>query len=47
MEAQHKEKLLLNFPNETNAKEIIVLDIPDIYRYMDKELIEEIEGSVV
>ncbi|WP_270087396.1 low molecular weight protein tyrosine phosphatase family protein [Sphingobacterium sp. SYP-B4668] len=46
MEAHHKEKLMLNFPNETNAKEIVVLEIPDVYRYMDKELIEEIESSV-
>ncbi|NGM62709.1 protein tyrosine phosphatase [Sphingobacterium sp. SGG-5] len=43
MEKHHKEKLVQNFPEETMDIEIIVLEIPDIYKYMDKELIEEIE----
>lgn len=46
METHHKEKLILNFPNETSTKKIIVLEIPDIYGYMDKELIEEIETGI-
>lgn len=46
MEKHHKEKLVQNFPQETGNKEIIILEIPDIYKYMDKELIEEIKDSV-
>lgn len=46
MEKHHKEKLVQNFPQETRNKQIIILEIPDIYKYMDKDLIEEIEESV-
>ena len=46
MEKKHKEKLLEKFPNEISKKKVIVLDIPDIYKYMDKELIEEIQTSI-
>ena len=46
MEKKHKEKLLEKFPNEISNKKVIVLDIPDIYKYMDKELIEEIQTSI-
>ncbi len=35
-----------NFPNETSEKQIIVLDIPDEYKFMDSDLIEEIETKV-
>lgn len=46
MERKHKEKLQQQFPEELQFKELIVLDIPDIYKYMDAELIEEIESAV-
>lgn len=46
MEKHHKEKLVQNFPQETGNKQIIILEIPDIYKYMDEELIEEIKDSV-
>lgn len=46
MERKHRERLLSNFPGEMQFKEIHVLDIPDNYRYMDPELIAEIEASV-
>jgi predicted protein tyrosine phosphatase len=46
MEKHHKEKLTYKFPNETKNVEIIILEIPDIYKFMDKELIEEIQISV-
>ena len=46
MERKHRERLLSNFPGEMHFKEIHVLDIPDNYRYMDPELIAEIEASV-
>jgi protein-tyrosine phosphatase len=46
MEKHHKEKLILNFPAETQNARIVILDIPDVYKFMDKELIEEIQMSV-
>lgn len=46
MEKHHKEKLIQQFPNETKDLEIIILDIADEYKYMDQELIEEIQNSV-
>jgi protein-tyrosine phosphatase len=35
-----------NFPIEIEGKKIIILDIPDEYKYMDEELIEEIQSKV-
>lgn len=46
MEHKHCERLLSDFPGEMRYKEIHVLDIPDNYRYMDPELIAEIEAAV-
>ncbi len=46
MEKHHKEKLILNFPNETKNAKIIILEIQDDYKFMDKELIEEIQIGV-
>ncbi|WP_447769723.1 low molecular weight protein tyrosine phosphatase family protein [Sphingobacterium faecium] len=46
MEKHHKEKIIQQFPNETQSLEIIILDIPDEYKYMDPDLIEEIQNSV-
>jgi protein-tyrosine phosphatase len=46
MEKHHKEKIISKFPHETKNMEIIILEIPDIYKFMDKELIEEIQISV-
>ncbi len=46
MEKHHKEKLNEKFPEETKNAEIIFLEIPDNYKFMDKELIEEIQLSV-
>jgi predicted protein tyrosine phosphatase len=46
MEKKHKEKILEKFSNEIRNKKIIIFDIPDIYKYMDKELIEEIKTSI-
>jgi predicted protein tyrosine phosphatase len=43
MEKKHKQVIQESFQV---TKEIVVLDIPDEYRYMDKELIEMIKSSV-
>ncbi|WP_310558111.1 protein tyrosine phosphatase [Flavobacterium sp.] len=46
MEKHHKEKLILNFRDEIQNKKIFILEIPDVYKFMDKELIDEIKMTV-
>lgn len=46
MEKKHKERMIENFPQEVEEKNIIILDIPDEYQFMDPELIEELETKV-
>jgi len=46
MEDKHKQRLLGDFPGELRFKEIHVLDIPDNYRFMDAELIDELVAAV-
>lgn len=46
MESNYRQRLQERFPEEVQAKEIIVLDIPDDYGYMDEELILMLEATV-
>lgn len=46
MEKKHKQRLEEKFPNETEQKQIVILDIPDEYKFMDAELIEDIKAKV-
>jgi predicted protein tyrosine phosphatase len=46
MEKRHRERLKDKFVTSIHEKEIIVLDIPDDYQYMDPELIEILKTSV-
>lgn len=46
MEKRHKQRMMENFASETEGKEIVVLNIPDEYQYMDEELVESIKLSV-
>ena len=46
MEYKHKERLKAEYNRVLQYKKIIVLDIPDDYLYMDKELIEILEQSI-
>ena len=46
VEEKHKQRLLSNFPGELKHKDLFVLDIPDNYRFMDPELIQELETAV-
>ena len=46
MEQKHKNRLLAQFPRALRHKEIIVLDIPDDYHYMDEDLIGILKESV-
>lgn len=46
MEHHHKKRLQQDFSTLLQSKEILVLDIPDEYEYMDEELIAIIRTSV-
>jgi predicted protein tyrosine phosphatase len=46
MEKKHKQRIAERFAEEIHEKEIIILDIPDDYQYMDEELIDEIKSKV-
>jgi len=47
MEKKHKQRITERFPEEVYEKEMITLEIPDDYQYMDGELIEELNAKVV
>jgi len=40
MENKHKSRILAKFKQVVKYKKIIVLDIPDNYKFMDKDLID-------
>lgn len=42
----HKFRLLAEHRSVIESKTIHVLDIPDDYRYMDPELVEQLQTSV-
>ncbi|MNJ04684.1 hypothetical protein D3C73_1655560 [compost metagenome] len=46
MEKKHKQILTERFEDEALEKEIIILNIPDDYEYMDEELVEEIQSKM-
>ena len=46
MEEKHKSRLVAEYGRVVENKPIYVLDIPDEYKYMDAELVEELERSV-
>lgn len=46
MEQKHGNRLQAEFPRLLAYKNLCVLGIPDIYNFMDPELIEEIEAAV-
>jgi predicted protein tyrosine phosphatase len=46
MEEKHKSRLVAEFTDLIKNKTIHVLDIPDEYKYMDPELVEQLEQSV-
>jgi protein-tyrosine phosphatase len=46
MEKKHKIRIVEKFPFEIKLKRIVILEIQDEYKFMDKELIEEIQAGV-
>lgn len=46
MEQKHKDRIRAEFSRAVEHTEIVVLDIPDDYQFMDPELIEVLKTSV-
>ena len=46
MEKKHKQRLVAKFNRLLTYKKVIVLDIPDDYQFMDKELISILRDLV-
>lgn len=46
MEKRHQTRLKMMFPDALAGKNLYILDIEDIYGYMDEELVEMIHQSV-
>ena len=46
MEEKHKSRLLAEYSATLEGKPIHVLDIPDEYKFMDPELVEQLTASV-
>ena len=46
MEKKHKDRIEQRFATVVDEKELIVLDIPDEYQFMDEELVDLIKLSV-
>lgn len=46
MEKKHRKRIEEKFPNEISDKTLVVLDIEDEYKFMDKELMDMIKISV-
>lgn len=46
MEKKHKQRIIEKFNSILDRENIIILDIPDEYKFMDAELIEEIKIKV-
>lgn len=47
MEKKHRQRIQQKFPYLVNEKEIIVLDIPDEYQFMDDELVLSLKTAVL
>ena len=46
MEDRHAEQLRQRFGAAVDERKLIVLNIPDNYRYMDPELVDELRDTV-
>ena len=46
VEQKHKQRLKERFRRELAGKKIVFLDIPDIYQYMDPDLVEILTSKV-
>lgn len=47
MEREHKKRLQQKFSSDVLNKDMIVLDIPDEYQYMDEALVEILNETIL
>ena len=47
MESIHRRRLQQRFPAQLKAKKVIVLGVPDKYKYMDPELVRILSERVI
>ena len=46
MDQKYKQRLMAEFPGEMRYKELFVLNIPDDYKYINAELVDEILRAI-
>jgi len=46
MEKHHEAYILGHFPHEASGKQIIILGIPDMYYYMQPELVDLLKAKI-
>jgi predicted protein tyrosine phosphatase len=46
MEKHHEAFILGHFPHEASGKQIIILGIPDMYYFMQPELVELLKAKI-
>jgi len=46
MEKSHRNKISKKFKEQLKGKKLAVLEIPDVYEYMDPELVKILKGKV-
>ncbi|WP_254070911.1 protein tyrosine phosphatase [Pedobacter sp. L105] len=46
MEKHHKQWLIQKYPAIMSGKQVVILEIPDEYQYMDIELVGMLERSI-
>ena len=46
MEEKHKSRIIAEFSTTVKHKTLHVLDIPDEYKYMDPELVQQLQEAV-
>ncbi|QLG93865.1 phosphotyrosine protein phosphatase [Pseudomonas yamanorum] len=47
MEPAHRRKLKARFRNKVKDKRIVCLEIPDVFEYMQPELVEQLKAKVL
>jgi predicted protein tyrosine phosphatase len=46
MEKEHRSRIRRQYPDGMGDVEVLILDIPDDYGFMDPELVDLIQGQV-
>ncbi len=46
MEKSHLNRIRMKYPNSLEGKQVVVLNIPDDYQYMQPELLDELRSKL-